>query len=503
MPTINNHATRYVSSRYNSTGRMDRTLSQYGLVTRHESLYRRQGAINAPRTILQQQSRGDRLASELRQFEAEELDLTDLLDTINELGGSSWSSSLSPRLLAAIENADARQCSDCQNWTIDDELYGIDDNSGDRVCDSCRCDNCCSCDSCGNTIRNDNITYVNDSSYCESCYDENFTTCDRCSESIANDDVYTVEDRNYCQSCCEDHATYCESQGEYRLSPCDDCDCESCHGEDCECRHCSLIYDYSTTLCRALGTLPENRIKRHVMGAELECEVSDKQDFAKSLRNQYPATSCHCKRDGSLDSTTGVEIVTGHGIQSELLSVLEFAANLARREYDGQSHNGDSCGLHIGLDRSQFSSALQARIIVFWNSGENYPLLRQFTRRDYRNLSYCSIKPEKASDAFIARPDLSSREKYEIVNTRHASHLEFRGFRGSLLPRTLRACVSLVSLIASYCEIATTAAELTSGRFIDWLLAEVADDDCRKQFVIAYLVNRGKQLEQFAARLVP
>lgn len=492
-----------LSSRYGSTGRVDRTLHSVYVFTSRERIYRSNTPAHAQILATRRLAQGRRLAKELRQYETEELDLEDLVATIAEFG-SQVRRRLSSRLLALLQASDAQQCTDCELWTMPDNLSSLDDNSGDCVCDSCRDIDCSTCGDCGNLVRQSDTTWVSDTCYCDSCHSENFVTCDYCRESIPNDETNEVDGNStWCSSCCSDNATYCESSETYRTRPCDDCDCDSCHGDDCNCRLCLLVLDYSTTLCGALGNLPANRIASHVMGAELECEVDDRREFARDLRNIYPATSCHCKRDGSLDSDKGVEIVTGHGIQTELMAVLETAANLARRDYAGQSHNGDSCGLHIGLDRSQFSSALQARIIVFWNSGENYKLLRQFTRRDYRNLSYCQIKPEKACDAFIARPDLSSREKYEIVNTRHATHLEFRGFRGSLLIRTLRACVSLVSLIASYCEIATTAAELTSGRFIDWLLREVAADDSRRLAVLAYLSHRGQVVETYAANANP
>jgi len=495
-----------IYSRYSSTDRLDRTITRESLSTRRERLYRSNTPDNAHRLSQQLQSRGDRLASELRQIEANELDLSDFLDTLRDITQSDIRihNRLSSRLTDTLRNNDCEQCSDCNCWTMPDELTTLDDNSGDCLCNDCRDDNATYCDSCNNTIRRDDSFYVDDSNYCRSCYEEQFTTCDRCGETVSHDDTHTVtgnrgNENTWCDSCCGDYAHYCDSESEYRTSPCSDCDCDSCHGDDCDCRHCSLVLDYSTTLCGALGELPANRVASHVLGAELELEVSDRNEYAKSLRELYAAKLCHCKRDGSLDSDSGVEVVTGHGTQSELLAILETAANLARQSYSGLSHKGDSCGLHIGLDRSQFSSALQARIIVFWNSGENYQFLRQFTRRDYRNLSYCQIKPEKACNAFIARPDLSSREKYEIVNTRHATHLEFRGFRGSLLPRTLRACVSLVSLIATYCETASTAAELTSGRFIDWLLHHVDASDERRLAIAAYLTHRGEAIERYAA----
>jgi hypothetical protein len=335
------------------------------------------------------------------------------------------------------------------------------------------------CDDCGDLDRQEDCIADGDRLICESCQ-ESYYCCEYCDSLTHCDSVTWINDAAICEHCRDDHYYYWESDDEWHAEP------ESSEG---------LIREYNVTLTGPIGALPIDRRREHVLGAELELEVDNPEEFAEAIREAHALHECHCKHDGSLSHEHGVEVVTGHGTLAKLMAVLESVTTIARA-HGGRSHDGDGCGLHVGLDRSQFSVALQARIIVFWNHRANYPFLRQFTRRDYRNNSYCQVKAEKASRDFLNDPNLASGDKYEAVNTRHRSHLEFRAFRGSLVPRTLRACLSLVSLIASFCDQANPEPDdLTSQAFVKWL--QTIDDDC-KAAIIAYLEHRGKRLADFA-----
>jgi hypothetical protein len=338
------------------------------------------------------------------------------------------------------------------------------------------------CDDCGSLETRAEALVVDDRALCESCR-ENYYMCECCDSLTHGDDINCIDDSAVCDDCRDRNFYYWESDGEYHSEP------ELTDGP---------IHEYNVTLTGPIGPLPIDRRANHVLGAELEMEVGDRCDFADAIDSEHSTNDCHCKRDGSLDDEYGVEVVTGYGTLPNVLAVLESVATMAR-DHNGKSHDGESCGLHIGLDRSQFSALLQAKIIVFWNSEGNYPFLKQFTRRDYRTNSYCRLKSDKATHDFIDEPDLASRDKYEIVNTCHRSHLEFRAFRGSLLPLTLRACLSLVSLIASFCDQANPEpTELTSSAFVRWLQTSSAADE-RTMALAAYLSNRGKSLAAYAA----
>ena len=394
--------------------------------------------------IVRRRDCGRRLAAAIRQFDDGDIGLADLREEIDNAGVDT---SRVNGYLGHLIAEHFRVCDDCGSLNLPDDCV----SAGNRaICESCQ-ENYYMCEHCDALTHSDDVTYINDASICESCRDRYFY--------------------------------YWESDDEWHSEPEDDG---------------ALIRDYDVTLTGPIGKLPLDRRSSHVLGAELELEIDDPEAFAEALDCQHDSSICHCKRDGSLDSAHGIEVVTGYGTLNAVLPVIESVAALAKT-CDGRSHDGNGCGLHIGLDRSQFSANLQAKIIVFWNCRANYAFLRQFTRRDYRSNDYCRAKAEKATKGFLANPELASGDKYEIVNTRHRSHLEFRAFRGSLRPLTLRACLSLVSLVASFCDQANPEPnDLTSAAFAKWILTAVDGGDARRVALVDYLANRRKSLSDFA-----
>jgi hypothetical protein len=412
---------------WQSTQREDRSLTESRAGTRAYLLSH--GRLH---DVQRRRERGRELAAALRQFDDDDIDIDDLREIIED--ASLNRSRINGRLGALIQRHFSI-CDDCDSLQSPDHCETAD---GRTICESCL-DSYYRCEHCDCLAHGDAITCINDAAICDCCRDENYY--------------------------------YWESDGEWHSEP----------------ERSDLIYPYNVTMTGPLGTLPTDRRASHVLGAELELEVDDPSEFAESLDSEHSTDQCHCKHDGSLSDEHGVEVVTGHGTFADLTSILESVATIAR-QHGGKSHEGDGCGLHIGLDRSQFSTLLQAKIIVFWNAKANYDFLRQFTRRDYRTNGYCKAKPEKATREFLDSPDLAAGDKYEIVNTCHRSHLEFRAFRGSLIPRTLRACVALVSAIASYCDQANPEPrDLTSAAFCRWLQSV---DDERSKAITAYLEHR-------------
>jgi hypothetical protein len=464
--TTHNGAATMCRLYFASTGREDRSL-----VT----------ARVARRANARNRENGKRLARAIRRHQDDELENEQFLEAVNWVKPNRISATLQD-----ILGDFACRCDDCGDYVDEGTVSTLDDRTNDCVCDYCRDDGCSSCNYCGELHRDENGTHVDGDFYCDYCADEHFVECERCNEHVSrhNGDYACVDDNElWCLDCCDSAAYFCESRGGYYSEP---------TGDDGQ----SLIRPYNVTLCGPLGELPTDRRGCHVLGAELECEVSDRDNFAKEIQATFPPQHCHCKKDGSLNETKGVEIVTGHGTLDTLLPILHKAAELAAK-HGGKSHDAKNCGLHIGLDRSQLPARLQAKIIYFWNSSANYRFLRQFARRDYRSVSWCKAKLEKATAEFLAAPQLNSSDKYEIVNTLHESHLEFRGFRGSLRPLTLSACISVVSLIASFCDSpAATPAALTAAEFVKWARAS---HDPRWATCVAYLANRSKSAAELVA----
>jgi len=230
------------------------------------------------------------------------------------------------------------------------------------------------------------------------------------------------------------------------------------------------------------------------MGAELEIEFPNGglREFSKYIHEKKKFA--HAESDSSL-SNSGVEIVTHYGTIANLLPVLEEICKVAKRN-GGKAHDTKTCGMHISLQRSHFGLETIGRLVTFWNREENYSFLRAFARRNYRKHSYARIKLEKGQKEFVEECRLHGipySEKYDLVNTCHGSHIEFRAFRGSINPHTVTACVSLVSRLAAYCKHVRSYDSLTAQRFAVWLLKNPRHG--RTAAIINYLNRRSQRTD--------
>ncbi len=117
------------------------------------------------------------------------------------------------------------------------------------------------CDNCGYGISEDDNYSVNGTPYCEACYEELFAYCESCDETVSNDEIVEIHDRDnnstyVCESCRNRNYTYCQACGEYyHNGDVREHDsnyyCESCFDDlfaECECcnEFCSngIITDY-------------------------------------------------------------------------------------------------------------------------------------------------------------------------------------------------------------------------------------------------------------------
>ncbi len=166
--------------------------------------------------------------------------------------------------------------------------------------------------------------------------------------------------------------------------------------------------------------------------------------------------------DGSVD----YEMVTGYGPLDihraaviELLGGAPFAGELT-------SHDGGRCGLHVHLDKPQ--SLLHAtRMTAFYHAKKNKKLIKAISRR-YENSRYALPMPDKMNDKYQVRNlwldakygmsrrrilqerstvferairNINASNRYELLNFQPNRTVEVRGFRGSMIPGTVIACL--------------------------------------------------------------
>ena len=303
------------------------------------------------------------------------------------------------------------------------------------------------CEVCEREMTADEAEYVNDTLLCADCMETETVLCRCCGERILRRDAV---DGNLCEQCVDDHYTYCSGcgalvynddvyytdDGEYdRDYPY----CESCYHKYKE----KVIHDYHYK--------PEPVFfgdGKLYMGIELEVDdAGEDEEYAGEIYNTANLTADHLylKHDGSLYN--GFELVS-HPITMEYhKNKMPWSSILSRAIHMGyRSHQTDTCGLHIHINRSAFGDTYEeqesvtARLIFFYE--KFWAEILRFSRRTEEQanqwasryggvISTCKNSLDTAKKAGLGR--------YTAVNLTNEATIEFRIFRGTLRYETFMA----------------------------------------------------------------
>ena len=345
-------------------------------------------------------------------------------------------------------------CENCEEWTRIEYTSTVHALHGWRTvaetwCHGCVDDYAAECDDCGELWREDDMRHDDwDTNVCESCYDDRWRTCYECGALLRDGDAYSDDDEDefYCATCWRDRGMDAIRNYGYKPSP---------------------IF---AARARENG---ENALK---FGIELEVDNGD--DAYGTAREVTEAAQgrIYCKRDGSLDS--GFEIVTHPATLAYHLYDFRWA-NIMRICKQGgfKSHDTETCGLHIHVGRMEMGGTWEERDAV---SGKLVLLasalrddLTKFSRRKADNLDRWAKFPHIEPTIGMSEQGLINSaidavryDRYQAVNLRNDSTVEFRIFRGTLKRDTLAASLQLVSNLCKY-AMTHTAHECLSATFVD------------------------------------
>lgn len=332
---------------------------------------------------------------------------------------------------------------------------------------------------------------------CQNCLDEYYGFCERCNEYHHLDNIYEVFcfpwvplSELMCADCAQAVATFCDEcggffrDGVYRVdsgSSCLGLDlCQSCMESTnieicCECGSVGDNVEYDDTeenyfcpnCARSLALSNYHQTRNLAwlgnynelhMGVELEIDGAGEDICAaRTLRNLLGENYCECKRDSSLmegfEFASSPATYEAHATELGWREMMSEAINLGYR-----SHDTDTCGLHIHVDRSyfgdRFESEYEDKIAMLF--ANNVEWIRTFSRR--RRFNYCEITdnmsktttPEQAKEKnYQSKPDKNRR--YAAINySTGINTVEFRIFKGTLNYSTFLATLQFVQMFCDF-----------------------------------------------------
>lgn len=319
---------------------------------------------------------------------------------------------------------DFEPCGVCQTVYAVEDLTEFDEM---LVCPECLSENTVLCARCGERIWAENDAGDEHTHLCDHCYDRYYTRCERCNRLILEAD-----------------ANYEDDDGD-----------PMCY--DCHCRHQNdrTINDYyfkPEPIFYGDGS--------RYFGVELEIdEGGESNSRAKQLLSIATRVEnrMYCKHDGSLDD--GIEMVTHpmtldyHEKQMPWSEILSKAKSLGYR-----SHQANTCGLHIHVNRSNFGETEQeqdefiARVLYFVE--KHWEELLKFSRRSRRQMDQWAARygyKEQPMELLNHVKKGFNGYRYTCVNLTNTNTIEFRMFRGTLKLNTFIATLQLVDRI---CDVA-------------------------------------------------
>ena len=317
-------------------------------------------------------------------------------------------------------------CDSCGTLYPSGQLIEFD---GQHLCPDCLNSATVVCSRCGERIWRDENAGDDNTPLCQSCYDRFYLSCSRCGRIIHQDD-----------------ACYADGDDDDPLCP----DCFS------RLRSNRAIQDYyykPEPIFYGKG----NRF----FGVELEIdgggELDNNAREILSAANGSGLEHLYCKHDGSLDD--GFELATHPMTLDYHMTEMPWGAVLRRAvELDYFSHQANTCGLHIHVNRNAFGDtehvqdACIARILYFFE--KHWEELLKFSRRTQHQLERWAARygyKERPMDILDHAKKGGHGGRYTCVNLQNTDTIEFRIFRGTLKLNTLFATLQFVDRI---CDVA-------------------------------------------------
>lgn len=216
------------------------------------------------------------------------------------------------------------------------------------------------------------------------------------------------------------------------------------------------------------GKLPNSRSGKY-LGFELELLTPKAVFVANKISNK----NIFMEYDGSLGEE-GFEICSKYGDIQDILDLANETLE-SLKPFKVKSENTNTCGLHVHLSRSIFDKNSLAKFIVFWNEPKNSFFLKKFTRRWTENEIFNSYSKVNKSATFLSLKEngpnyileTNSNRKMLINSTSNNETVEIRGFKGTLNPLKMCACLELSYYSAIFCS--QKPKSLFWKDFISWL----------------------------------
>ena len=353
------------------------------------------------------------------------------------------------------------QCAHCRR-AIERELQ---DRHGDPICKTCfGLLGLITCPDCNQPYYSHDMFKVNKSGFaCIGCIADEYHTCEACNGYYDSDHMSYTRPREICAACAENYDC-CVQCGAVEHT-------EDLHYHEYEGPYCIRCEAYNMrAVIHAASYKPAPVFyglgsKIPYYGIELEIDDGEDRQTAANDIMDVAGEFLYYKTDGSL-SSEGLELVSHPASLDYHMHRAPWKKIFRAASVNGyKSHNTDTCGLHIHVDRHAFGYGSQvcedltiAKVIILIDRFYDDELVN-FARRDYDKMCEWASKPDAdiytsddAETAVDKALRTSHKGRYQAVNLTNSKTIEFRFFRGTLDYTTFIAAIQFLEVLITYCR---------------------------------------------------
>lgn len=374
---------------------------------------------------------------------------------------------------------------------------GIVDTHGNPLCNMCH-EGWVRCENCGLRVPPENtVTYTPPretipQSYCDACWESISQRCVACGEQHIRQYMSAVDGLSLCNTCFNDDSvtTLC-SRCQTRHFP-DDFEsdghiivCSRCRHSLTRCAGCSRFIipesheadrdeldgrwwckDCKPNDRKLFGyyryTPPLTFYKTSqydfspVFGIEIEMTRGDRMAV---LRELVDVDEVWCKRDGSISSSSGIELVTHPCSYEYLMQKFPWKKVLSTCISNGYvSHDDPACGMHIHISKDLFGERYETTVLkAAWITYKYWDKIVRFTRRSNETIDSWAMRYNVCRE-FENQDTLTEENAHRLISTGRGNKymclniipdntLEARIFRGSLNLETIIASVQFCMVL--------------------------------------------------------
>ncbi len=315
--------------------------------------------------------------------------------------------------------------------------------------------------------------------------------------TVSSGEIACQECGHECDACGELHETVRAS--EFCCDPARQCDeCGEWHDDESYAQRCCAplnVHNYSFR--PTLRFFVENESTNFAlpnelyMGVELEMEnVQEHLDdwYRETCEDFHEPTFSFWKEDGSLGDS-GAELVTMPATLDALRHAFPWDALAMLHRRGARSFHTGTCGMHIHVARSAFSSTHMWRFVKLQT--KNVAMCESVGQRESNSWARWS-DGGNVDDSGVPLPEYvkgkdANDERYVAINFQNSATVELRYFRGNLVPESILAKFEFVHAMWKYTKKLGVSdvrnGALDSGAFLAWARAHATEYSTFVRFI--------------------